>query len=126
MVLAVLFYISWLSDILPAIVDHTTPKSIREAGLVTNPIHVLDLSIILPGIFMTGVCLFKGKPIGILFTPILLTFFILMDLTIALLTIVMINQHVESNYTMVIVMICLAVFSSFLFLQHLKLYKKWL
>ena len=124
--IAVLFYFLWLSDIVPAMLHHEIPNSLKEGGLVSNPVHVLDLSIILPGMFITGILVLRGNALGIIFTPILLTFFVLMDLTICLLTIVMINRQIESDYTVAIIMICLAIFSTFLLLKHIPIRKQQL
>lgn len=121
LIIAVLFYLLWLGDILPAIVYNTVPESVKKGGLVSNPVQVLDLSIVLPGVFVTGILLLKKKSLGLLFSPILLTFFILMDLTISLLTIVMVNKGVESNYTVAIVMAFLATISAILLIQQLKI-----
>src|ERR1700740_3180814 len=80
-----LFYFLWLSEIVPAIETNATPKSIKEAGLFSNPVQIIDLSILLPGVLATGILLLFNRKIAFHFTPILLTFFILMDLTICLL-----------------------------------------
>lgn len=120
LIIAVLFYLLWLWDIVPAILHHTIPDSVKKGGLVSNPVQVLDLSIVLPGVFITGILLLKRKPLGLLFSPILLTFFILMNLTISLLTIVMVNKGVESQYTVAMVMACLSIISALLLIQQLK------
>jgi hypothetical protein len=80
---AVLFFLLWLADIIPAILQSTTPPSLVTAGLVTNPVHVLDLAIFLPGVFIVGLLLRRQHPLGLLLAPVLLVFFVLMDITIA-------------------------------------------
>jgi len=120
---AILFYLLWLADIIPAISNNTIPESLLKAGLVTNPVHVLDLSIILPGILITGILLLKRRTIANILAPILLSFIILMDITICALIIYMIVQQVESGYMVAIVMIGLAVFSTILLIQCLKTQK---
>jgi hypothetical protein len=79
----VLFFLLWLADIIPAILQSTTPPSLVTAGLVTNPVHVLDLAIFLPGVFIVGLLLRRQHPLGLLLAPVLLVFFVLMDITIA-------------------------------------------
>lgn len=81
-VVAVLFCLLWLAEIIPAILQGITPPSLVAAGLVTNPVHILDLAIFLPGVFMVGLLLRRQHPLGLLFAPALLVFFILMDITI--------------------------------------------
>ena len=119
-IISIAFYFLWLLDIIPAILDNSIPQGVREVGLFTNPVQVIDLSIFLPGIFITGMLLLNQKPLGRLFSPILLTFFILMDFTIALLTIVMAKEGVSSGYTVAYVMAFLALFSLGLLLRTLK------
>ena len=40
---AALFYLLWLSAIVPAMLDGTTPQELVDVGLPTNPVHVIDL-----------------------------------------------------------------------------------
>jgi hypothetical protein len=114
------FYILWLLDIVPSMLNNTIPKKLAEVGLFTNPVQVIDLSIFLPRVFITGVLLLKNNSIGHLLTPIILVFFILMDLTIAVLTIAMVKGGVGSSYSIAIIMSLLAIFSSVLFIQNNK------
>lgn len=120
LIIAVLFYLLWLWDIIPAILHHTIPDSVKKGGLVSNPVQVLDLSIVLPAVFITGILLLKRKSLGSLFSPILLTFFILMNLTISLLTVVMVNKGVESHYTVAVVMAFLSIISALFLIKQLK------
>ena len=43
-------------------------------GAPVDPVHVLDLAFILPGMIVTAVALRKRKPLGLLFAAPLLTF----------------------------------------------------
>lgn len=89
-----LFYFVWLSDITPAIRAHTIPSGILKAGLATNPVHVIDLSVILPLFIITGILLWHKKQAGYLLSAPLLFFTILMDLTIIYLNVIMGNSIV--------------------------------
>jgi hypothetical protein len=44
-----LFYFLWLSEIVPAMIHHEIPKGVIETGLFTNPVQVLDMSIVSMG-----------------------------------------------------------------------------
>jgi len=88
-IIAMLFYGLWLSEILPAIFQNAVPKTITDAGLFTNAVHVLDLSVLLPALFCTGILLLKNNSFARSLAPALLFFFILMDLTIAYLALAM-------------------------------------
>lgn len=113
--IAVLFYFLWLSEIVPAIQNNTAPKNLINAGLPTNPVHVIDLAIVLPGIFMTGVLLLRNKKLGLVFTPVILVFFILMDITIGALSAMMMQKGLEGSLVLTGVMSVLA-FVSLVFL----------
>jgi len=120
MVIACLFACLWLSEIIPAIIQDETPAILQKTGLFTNPVHVIDLAVFLPGLFYTGVLLMQSKPFPQRITPMILVFMVLMDITIGLLTIVMNQRGVESNLLLVAVMGLLAIFSLILFISFSK------
>lgn len=124
LLIPLIFYFLWLSEVLPAILNNETPKSLRETGLFTNPVHVIDLSVFLPGLFLVGILLIKRKNIGLLLAPVILTFFIIMDITIGGLIVVMKMRGIESDYIITIVMSLLAVFSAILLIVYLRSLKK--
>lgn len=120
LIIAVLFYFLWLSEIIPAIIHNTIPKNLSEVGLFTNGVHVIDLAVFLPGIFITGIFLLKRIPLGFILTPVLLTFFVLMDITIGTLTIVMKIKGIETNLALTIIMGILALISFGLVIWYFK------
>ncbi len=79
---AVLFYLLWLKDVVPAILNNTIPQTVSDYHLLVNPVHVLDLSIVLPGLMITAILLIKKHRLGYIFAPITLVFILI--LTIAL------------------------------------------
>lgn len=52
--LAVLFVLLWLGSIVPALLSGRVPSELAESGLVANPVHVLDLALVLPGMLITA------------------------------------------------------------------------
>jgi hypothetical protein len=72
LVIGCAFTLLWLSEILPAMLGGTTPKSLVDAGLMTNPVHVLDLSVLLPTAITAGLLLQKGRALGYVLTPVVL------------------------------------------------------
>lgn len=120
LIISCVFYFLWLSEIIPAIVLHTLPGSIIETGLFTNPVQVIDLSIVLPGFFLTAIFLIRKKSAGLLLLPGVLVFCILMDITIGWLTIVMKMKGVEAGYSITIIMSFLSVLSAVLLVWYLK------
>jgi hypothetical protein len=119
-VLATLFYLLWLSEIIPTNLQNTVPKSVTETGLLTNGVHVLDLAIVLPAIFMTGVLLLRNNSLGFMLTPVLLTFFILMDITIGTLAFLMTEQGIQDDLSLTIIMGGLALFSLILLVVYFR------
>jgi hypothetical protein len=119
----VLFYFLWLREIIPAVIQNKTPQSLIETGLLTNPVHVIDISVLLPGMILLSIFLFKRKPVAFLFTPIVLVFCVLMDISIGGLVIVMKLKGIAQNLTVAYMMGFFALVSSLLlfhFLRHLK------
>jgi hypothetical protein len=72
----------WLSEIVPALLSGALPKSAAQIGFVTNPIHVLDLGIVLPAFVVGGVALLRRKPLGYWLAPTMLGFGVLMDVAL--------------------------------------------
>jgi hypothetical protein len=118
--LAVVFYFLWLSEIIPAILNRTTPTSITETGLITNPVHVLDLSVLLPGLVFVAVNLIHRRIWGILLAPVVLTFLILMNITIGIIIVVMNIKGFEGELSAAIIMGILALFSLVLLVWYLR------
>lgn len=89
---SVLFACLWLGQIVPALVAGTPPPELEEVGLVTNPVHILDLAIVLPLLFVTGLLLRRGRDSGHVLAVIFLGFSVLMDLAL-LAMMVALGQH---------------------------------
>lgn len=87
--IGVVFSTLWLSEIIPAVNTHSIPINLHNSGLATNPVHVLDLSFILPLFIITGVLLLRNKNMGYALTPWLLVFSTLMNFTILALNLIM-------------------------------------
>jgi len=79
---AICFGLLWLAEVVPAIVKGETPAGVRTVGLPVNPVHVLDLSLFLPGFLLAGVWLWQKKPAGYLLGPALLTTAVVMSVSI--------------------------------------------
>jgi hypothetical protein len=109
--IAVLFYALWLMEIIPATLRNETPSSTVEAGLYTNPVHVIDLALFLPATFIIGRLSLNRHVYANVLAPALLTFFVLMDLTIASLALIMMQRGLGGTYVVPAVMVILAAFS---------------
>jgi hypothetical protein len=82
------FGVLWLSEVVPAMLSGTTPEALREVGLLTNPVHVLDLALLLPAVVLAGALLRKGRPLGYVLAPVLLVATFFLGLGIVSLTLV--------------------------------------
>ncbi|MFT3674978.1 MAG: hypothetical protein QM781_03680 [Chitinophagaceae bacterium] len=105
------FYGLWIMQLLPAILGRTVPAVVLDSGLPTNPVHVLDISVCLPFIILTGIRLLQRKSWALLCTPAVLLFLTLMSLTIAGLILFMQYKGQPGQWPVVIVMASLAVFN---------------
>ncbi len=76
-VVGLLFALLWLSEDVPSLVGGTTPPSVADLGVPTNPVHVLDLAIYLPAVIGAGVGTLRRHPYAIAVTPAPLVFLIL-------------------------------------------------
>jgi hypothetical protein len=68
----VVFSLLWLSEIVPAMLEGTTPEVVAEAGLPTNPVHVLDLAVFLPAAVLAGAFLARRRAWGYVLAPTVL------------------------------------------------------
>ena len=120
--LAALFYMLWLSEIVPAVLAGTVPQNVMDTGLPTNGVQVIDLAVFLPGMFIAGLLLLRQHSIGYLLAPPFLTFFVLMDFTIAGLTLSLKMQGLGGSTVVAIGMIGMAVLSLVLLMLHIRLW----
>jgi hypothetical protein len=125
--ISAVFYMLWLKDIIPAVFKNTIPKNVSDYNLLVNPVHVLDLSIALPGLILTGIFLMKKRRLGYILAPVLLVFIII--LTVALAGMVMMTKArgIMEDMSIAIIFIVLAVISIvvlYLFLRNITVTKK--
>ena len=78
----VLFAVLWLSELIPATVSGQASPGLELAGLIVNPIHVIDLSVVLPGMIVIGVLAVRGSRSGLFLTVPALVFSVLMGSSI--------------------------------------------
>ena len=68
-VIAALFAVLWLSEIVPELLAGNPSSSATEWGVPTNPVHVLDLAFFLPAALASGVLLLLRHPVGYATVP---------------------------------------------------------
>jgi hypothetical protein len=64
MLVAALFLLAWMSEIVPALVANTTPTNIAAAKLPTNPVYVLDLAFLIPLYVLAAIWLLDRRAWG--------------------------------------------------------------
>jgi len=81
-VAAIAFAGLWLSEIVPALAAGGPPPSARDAGLIVNPVHVLDLGLVIPAMLASGALLWRRRTIGFLAALPLAAFMVTMGVAI--------------------------------------------
>ncbi|WP_327004395.1 hypothetical protein OHA72_56745 [Dactylosporangium sp. NBC_01737] len=68
-VVATLFAALWLREIVADLLAGGMSRSASDWKVPTNPVHVLDLAVFLPGVATTGVLLLRRHPLGYATAP---------------------------------------------------------
>ncbi len=123
LVITALFYFTWLSQSLPAVLTNTVPKAIEADALFTNPVYVLDFSFYLPLIVLSAVMLLKRKSTGYFLAPMMLVFAIITNINIISLTVVTMLHTSSDSIPMIVifsVFTVVCVLFLVLFLRNIK------
>ena len=119
--IGVLFAALWLSELVPALLSGTVPASLTEAGLGVNPIHVIDLAVVLPGFILAGVAALQRREHGLFWLAPWLVFSALMGSSIIAAMVLMLVVG-AGNAAPALVMVGLVVVASLLavhgYLRH--------
>jgi len=81
---AALFSLLWLYEISGDLMAGGGSTSAAAWHVPTNPVHVLDLAVALPTVFITGVAVLQRRVLGLLATPAMLAFLVVMSIPIVL------------------------------------------
>ncbi len=111
-IIGILFTLLWLSEIIPALATGKTPQGTIDAGLSVNPIHVLDLAIVLPGFIATGYLSLKGRKIGTYLLAPWLTFSALMGSSIVASMMLMMVNDFSSKLLPAVIIVSVVVIGS--------------
>ena len=124
MVLAALFYVLWMSEIIPALINGTVPASVKESGLITQPVHILDVALALPGLIIAAMLLIKKHAFGYVLTPALIIFALLMACAIGGMVVVMHFKGFDAAVSLIIIFALIAFSSGMVFIFFVKHIKK--
>jgi hypothetical protein len=115
-----MFYLLWLSEILPATLAGTTPEALGEAGIPTNPVHVLDLAVFLPAALLAGILLAKRRPWGYVLAPVVLVAMVGLGLGIVSLMAVLAVRGLEAAPGVGLAIAVLAIVELFVVARFLR------
>ena len=91
------------------------PASTEIGKLAVNPVHVIDLSFVLPAMIIAGILYYKQKPLGLLLAAPWLTFSVLMGTSIIIL-LILDMQNGNSDTAVPIAMVSTIVMASLIVL----------
>ena len=118
--IAVMFYFLWFSDILPAIFTNSIPASVKDYNLLVNPVHVLDIAFILPGLITLSVLLIKQKKIAFIMTPVLLVFILLLSLALIAMAVMLVIKNVSEDLSLAGIFSVLAIISLLYLIRYFR------
>jgi hypothetical protein len=95
--IAGLFALMWVGQDLPAMIDGSPSAELRDTGLLTNPVHVLDLAFFLPASVLAGMLMRRGRPWGSALVPVMLTAMASISLGIVTLMIVSASRGLDAS-----------------------------
>lgn len=122
LVVSILFYLLWLKDIVPAMINDSIPASVSDYNLLVNPVHVLDIAFALPGLIITAVLIINKHNLGYILAPICLVFMVILAISLAAMVIILRAKGISDEPSVAIIFIILAVISLillFLFLNRI-------
>ena len=79
----------WLGQDVPALMSGQVPSDVLDAGLLTNPTHVLDLGLVLPACVVAGFLLARRRAWGFVLGPYFLVNFAVLGVAIVSMTVFM-------------------------------------
>lgn len=119
--IAFLFALQWLREIIPALLSGHAPKSVTDAGLLTSPVHVLDLSIVLPAFVVSGIMLLRRKSEAFVLAPVLIVFAILMIVAVAGMVAMLAVKGLATDYGIAAILVGMAIGLAVLLFRYLRI-----
>jgi hypothetical protein len=123
MIIAILFGLLWLNEIIPSLLSNEIPPSLVETGLGVNPVHVLDLAFLLPSMVITSALLWRRNVLGFVLAVPLMVFSVIMGGGIISMFIISALRGLPSFLPAGIIIgliMLLSVYFSYLFLREVK------
>jgi len=109
-VTGVLFYLLWGMDVIKNLLQGTIPTSITEAGLVVNPVYVIDMAGYLPAMIIVGLMLIVRSKLGYLMAGPMLVSAVIMSINIATIFGVFSLNGITGQLPMLVVFVIVGLF----------------
>jgi len=122
-VVAAMFYMLWLKDVIPAIINNEVPKSVSNYDLLVNPVHVIDIAFALPGLIITAILLLNKHNLGYILAPIALVYIIVLAIALAAMVIMTHIRGISEDISIAVIFIILSIVSTgflWAFLRKIK------
>ncbi len=103
LLMGVIIVLHWLSEIVPALLEGRAPQAVRDSGLVTESVAVLDLAFGAPACLIAAMLLLRLKPMGFVLAPIVLTFLALSSLVLAPMGMMMARRGFQSGHALCVI-----------------------
>jgi len=123
-VVAIMFYLLWFKDVVPAIISNSVPPTVSDYDLLVNPVHVIDIAFALPGLIVVAVLLFKKHNLGYIFAPGGLVFTIILTIALVGMVIMLKVKDVSDDTSVAWIFLFLSVISTVLLILFFRTMKK--
>jgi hypothetical protein len=99
-----------LSTIVPAMLSGVTPRELRDTGLATTRVNVLDLAAFLPTAMLAGVAHWNRRALGYALAPLVLTAMILIGVGIVSIQVVFAVRDLDAVWAVAVGITQLTIF----------------
>lgn len=106
--LGLVFYGLWSREVVQALLSGRAPASATAIGFPVNPIHVLDMALLLPGLVLAGLALLRRRPLGYLMAAPLLVALTLLGVAILAMAVVMHQRGFPASGAMLVAIVASA------------------
>ena len=106
-----------IREIVAAQLAGQPPESVANTGQATSPIHVLDLSLLLPSWIVIAVMLLRRRPAGFVLAPVMLAFIAMMGSAVAEMGVFLAARGSSGGFGMIVAMVVAATTAALLLVR---------
>lgn len=113
--IAVLFSVLWLAMVIPSLQKGTVPQELADNRLLTQPVHIVDLAWIMPGMILCVIAMFRRWHTAYVLAPAFAILTILMAGALGAMTLNVARLGLSTDLTLlaifgVLLIACLVIF----------------